>query len=278
MPTEKAWISVGELSKGFDENRMKATSVLSGREFTLYFKGGRAVTYEFKDQNTLRWEVIEGTEEGQSREVSYDATMPRDGIFFVDYTKISVERTTVSLLLDFNDGITTAIIGTLPTEREASKSALQRAVNDEPMSAVSVDVRSAAINDSFIEDTRQHRPTTDLIGKRIQYTYSSKDAYEHIYLNENRYTWHCLSGPEKGLADTEECQHFKLGEDLYLFAWQEKIIPTLGIVVIDLENKKTTGKLLGYEENDFEELSNFVVGAYVKSLNETDHDLSVSYD
>ena len=33
-----------------------------------------------------------------------------------------------------------------------------------------------------------HERTTDLIGKRVKYTYSSKHVYEHIYLNDRFFT------------------------------------------------------------------------------------------
>ena len=67
----------------------------------------------------------------------------------------------------------------------------------------------------------------------MEYTYSPTERYEHIYLNEDFYTWQCLMGSEKGLADTDRCHYLKLGEQLYLFVWREKIVPTLGAVVAD---------------------------------------------
>ncbi|MCS6036118.1 hypothetical protein LNQ52_01035 [Klebsiella pneumoniae subsp. pneumoniae] len=33
---------------------------------------------------------------------------------------------------------------------------------------------------------------------------------------------------EKGLADVDRCHYVQVAEDLYLFVWREKIIPTLG--------------------------------------------------
>ena len=38
----------------------------------------------------------------------------------------------------------------------------------------------------------------------------------------------CLDGVEKGLADVDRCHYVQVAEDLYLFVWREKIIPTLG--------------------------------------------------
>jgi len=64
-----------------------------------------------------------------------------------------------------------------------------------------------------------------------------------------------------------------ISEALYLFVWREKIIPTLGVVMVDLQKMKTTGKIFGYEDSNFEKLSNFPVGAFAKVLNHTRYEL-----
>ncbi len=52
--------------------------------------------------------------------------------------------------------------------------------------------------------------------------------------------------------------------------WREKIIPTLGVVLIDLSAMKTTGRIFGYREHSFEEVVSFPVGAKARLLNVTD--------
>lgn len=102
-------------------------------------------------------------------------------------------------------------------------------------------------------------------GKRIEYTYSPTERYERIYLNEQLYTWHCLDGSEKGLADTDRCDYRKIAEDLYLFVWREKIVPTLGIVLLDLAQLKTTGQILGYQGFDFAAVTSFSASGRVRA-------------
>ncbi|MDR8377715.1 molybdenum cofactor biosynthesis protein F, partial [Acinetobacter baumannii] len=63
----------------------------------------------------------------------------------------------------------------------------------------------------------------------------------------------------------------QVAEDLYLFVWREKIIPTLGVILIDLQQMRTDGKIMGYQGSDFGALSNFPVGASAKILNVTRH-------
>ena len=96
-----------------------------------------------------------------------------------------------------------------------------------------------------------HLPTDELVGKRVQYVYSQTEAYEHIYLNEDLYTWQCLRGSEQGLADTDRCHYRRIADGLYLFVWREKVIPTLGVVLVDWACKRSNGKLFGYEGSDF---------------------------
>ncbi len=75
----------------------------------------------------------------------------------------------------------------------------------------------------------------------------------------------------KGLADVDRCHYVQVAEDLYLFVWREKIIPTLGVILIDLQQMRTDGKIMGYQGSDFGALSNFPVGASAKILNVTRH-------
>ncbi len=56
---------------------------------------------------------------------------------------------------------------------------------------------------------------------------------------------------------------------MYLFVWREKIVPTLGVVVLDLNAMRTTGKIFGYEGNDFRKVVNFRIGARARLKNIT---------
>ncbi len=133
--------------------------------------------------------------------------------------------------------------------------------------AVEVEFKYASIDKKLTSNTPKHLATKEMIGKRVKYKYSRKDTYEHVYLNEDHYTWHCLAGIEKGMADTDLCHYFKIAKDLYLFVWREKLVPTLGVVMIDLVAMKTTGKIFGYEFGDFKKLINFPVGAFASHVN-----------
>ena len=59
--------------------------------------------------------------------------------------------------------------------------------------------------------------------------------------------------------------------NLYLFVWREKIVPTLGAILLDLDRMKTTGKIFGYADDALTTISNFQVGAHSKLINKTEH-------
>jgi len=266
--TPSEWIPVGALGDAFlpDNNCLPPVQDLAGRKLRLFFENGWVIEHEFSSGERLDWRMIEG--EGDSRLGSeyYLATRPREGIYFVDFIKRGERATSVSLVLDFNRGSFIALIGELPTAEEPMTPFLTRIAQGKELTAVKLSVLRGGI-DAPAEDGRQlPAPTNDLLGRRIEYTYSPHERYEHIYLNERFYTWRCIEGSEKGLTDTDACHYFKIDENLYLFAWREKIVPTLGIVMVDLNALKTTGKIVGYESNDFGKLRNFTVGARARVL------------
>jgi hypothetical protein len=165
------------------------------------------------------------------------------------------------------------VIGTLPTRSETQIDAFSRVLANQELTAVNAQFLRAVIDAPFAGQGHRHTPTVELVGKRVQYVYSRAEAYEHIYLNSMLYCWQCLKGIEKGLADTNRCHYYKIADKLYLFVWREKIVPTLGVVLIDLLHMKTTGKLFGYEGGDFGRLTNAPIGAYATLLNKTSYDL-----
>ncbi len=220
---------------------------------TLRFEDGSEVDYHFQSAVELM--------RGRGKAESYRASEIRPGILFVDFVASDRRAATISLVLDLDRGICTAIEATLPTEAEAKVPLIERIAHGAELTGVHAKFLSGAIDTAFGHSVERHADTRELIGRRVEYTYSRSERYEHVYLNERFYTWHCLAGPEQGLADTDRCRYLKVADRLYLFVWREKIVPTLGAVLVDLEQMRTTGKLFGYRGFDFGSLMNFPVGA-----------------
>ena len=90
-----------------------------------------------------------------------------------------------------------------------------------------------------------------------------------MYLNEKIYTWQCLKGVEAGLCDTDRCWYFKLTENLYWCIWAERVVPTLGCVVEDMEAMRSYGAIYGYKDYEMRQVKNFPVGSYAAKINST---------
>jgi len=260
------WIPVGALGDAFtpENNCLPPVGELAGRTFTLYFENGWQIEHRFLDHETLGWHFLAGEARPAADTERYVATRPRPDVYFVDFIKNAERATSVSLVLDLDKRVFLAVLGELPDAAAATQPMLERIARGEPLTGVGTHFLRGTIDHAFSRDAPLPQVTGELIGKRVEYRYSTAEHYEHIYLNENFYTWHCLAGSEHGLCDTETCHHYKVGDDLFLFVWREKLIPTLGVICIDLQALKTTGKIFGYEENDFARTRNFCVGAYAK--------------
>lgn len=271
---KQEYITVGELSVGFSENVIKPTDDLVGRQIMLHYECGKKAWINCADMEVLKWETVDRGRE-EKFICSYRAIMPRKNIYLVDFIVSYGDSKSVSVVLDVERNIATVVTGIMPTAEEVRIPLIVRAEKRMPLTSVQAIFEHAAIGGPFTETTPRHEKTTDLVGERFQWVYSSKDAYEHIYLNEQTYTWQCIAGNEKGLADTDRCFFYKLTEKLYLFVWIEKIIPTVGVVIEDLGAMRSYGKIFGREGYDVNgRIKNFAVGSYGKLLNKTEYDFS----
>ncbi len=268
------WVQVGELADGFatDANTLDYTDELAGISLDLHSEDGRVIRYSFSSGQSLSWQIVKGPGKNPAMTESYTATSLRPGIYFVDFITSSETATSISMVLNLENGNATLVTGRLPDKDETMRPVYQRVNDGDLLTPVDATFLQARINQPF-SDGDGHRQTEELVGKRVQYRYSPHERYEHIYLNTDYYTWQCLQGVEQGLAETDLCHYYKIAEKLYFFVWREKVIPTLGVIMIDLERMKTTGKITGYEGTDFGKLNNFPVGAFATLLNQTVHPL-----
>lgn len=259
------WIPVGALGEAFapDANLLEHTERLGGTTLSLHLEDGSTSRLELLNGRQLSWQ---GTPHGLSTAVAYRATEIRPGIILLSVVHPDKAGSAIAVVLDLPRGICTVVSGDLPSKQDTAEPLLARIARGLELTAVRATLLSGAINAPLAGNTPRHAKTSDLVGKRVEYTYSATERYEHIYLNERLYTWHCLSGSEAGLADTDSCDYRKIADDLYLFVWREKIVPTLGVVLLDLAQLVTTGQILGYQGFDFGAVTSFPVGARARVL------------
>lgn len=272
MNTQSDWITVGALADGFatDAFILPNLADLAGRRFTLNFANGWQITHEFEAER-LSWVAADGHSQGSA---AYRATSVRPGIYLVDFLKNeNAQDWSISLVLDLNSAAFTAVIGRLPDVETTREGLYSRALAGKHLTGVDVEFFHGSLDQPWQEGACPHALTRELVGIRNLYRYSPTEVYEHIYLNDNFYSWQCLKGVEAGLCDTDRCHYYKIAEQLYLFVWREKIVPTLGLVMIDMLNHRSDGKIFGYAGGGFDELSNFPVASYCSLINRTEHGL-----
>lgn len=270
------FMQVGDFVANFGGNELEHTDDLVARSIDISFDNSWVVRHSFRPGCQMEWRILQGSDSdptalNQDLE-TYRATCLRDGYYLVDFIKRSKPTQTVSLLLDLVQNIATAVVATMPTREETLKPLFQRVIDRELLTPMRAVIAHGAIDQAFSDQTPKHEPTEELVGKRIRYQYGPNDSYEHIYLSREFYTWHCIQGPEAGLSDTDYCQYYKVADELYLFVWLEKVIPTIGLIMIDFQRGKTSGKIFGYQAADFGATCNTPVGAYLTLKNETRYD------
>lgn len=235
------FISVGSLAKTIGSAKRAQSDELEGKIFQLYSEAQECVVLRFFPEKKLSWERNGRTFTGTAN--IYPIV---EGVYFIDFVNPEQILESHSLILDTEYGIATHVIGTLPVKEEYSLSLFERAEKNMCLSPIHLKWEHMAMDESFTETTRKHDNTTELVGHRYLWHYTETEAYEHNYLSEQFYTWYCHSGSEQGLCDTDRCFYFKIRSGIYYFIWIEKIIPTLGMVVEDMNRMKTWGKLYGY--------------------------------
>ncbi len=225
MTDSTHWISVGELAHAFapGSNTPRSTDELAGRTLTFDLENGQTIEHKFDSDALLTWVVKQGSGQGREAQETYRATKVREHIYFVDFVR-HLEQATTKLVVDLEQDIVTVLLARLPGEAQTRRCLLDRAGAGDELTAVS-GFLSGAIDTPFTAGTPRHLPTSELVGKRVEYTYSSSERYEHVYLNGTFYTWHCLQGSEEGLADTDRCHYLKVASDLYFFVWRERSCP-----------------------------------------------------
>lgn len=249
--TPASFIPVGALGDGFapDANVLGPVTDLDGASFELDL--GEPMTLILAD-GVARW--------GEDVEAPVRVTSLRSGVYLVDGV---AGATSTTFVLDADAGLVTLVEGELPTDAVRAESAYARVRRGDDPTGVTARIRHGRVTGM---SAPLHAPITELVGFRNRYTYSPNEAYEHIYLTPDLYTWHCLNGVEKGLADTDRCHHVGIRDGLTLFVWREKIVPTLGLILIDMSAPRTDGKIFGNDGFDTTSTVNFPVGARAEVL------------
>lgn len=220
------------------------------------------IMHDFQSKTSLTWEIKDSIQSNNGPSSSgsqqYKAYEVRPKIFFVDFYKAENEEE-VSLVLDTMTGQVICGISGL-YDRQGERRTKTTFLN--------------ARIDGY-DDVNPFPSTDDLVGKHILYSYTPLDWYEHIYLNRGTFTWHCLDGTEKGLADTEPTKVLELGKKLYMLFWSETVMPVESFIVVDLEAMRSTGRFFCWDVKP-KQIVRKIFGSYATILAESSLDRVVA--
>ena len=264
---KEEWTQISGIAVGLDAERLPSSEALAGQKMALRAPDAASFSLDFVDGRSLCWEQSDN-----ATDEIYDAVEVAPALFVAGICHRRDPRLSTTLALDLAARRATRVTGRLPSVAKADTSLLSRVHAGEGLSPVDVEFDHWEIEfpgGAQSASGPAHARTSDLLGKRLVYTYGDGGVYEHIYLNESRFTWHCLKGPEAGLVDTERCDFYRIRTDVYLFSWREKIIPTLGVVLVNTSEMRSNGFITGIDTRSGE-VSHFPVGAQGSLVNTTE--------
>lgn len=251
------WLPLDGLAEGFDANKAEPSRDLAGREVTVTGGDGSRLTLRFT-ADRVAWQRDGGSESGGGDD-SYEAVEVDGGLYYVQWHVSSAPEQALSVFLDLDRGRSLVVTATIGEPGPGQTAVRQTFV--------------AGTIDGSQPTGAKPAPTTALIGRRAMWVYSAEHAYEHVYLSPHWYSWQCLAGPERGLADTDENTAYELRPGIYVFAWREKVIPCGSVTVADHRDVtalRSHGNLFGLDETGTRPV-HFTFGAHGRLLSVTVH-------
>ncbi|MGH3518574.1 MAG: MoaF C-terminal domain-containing protein [Haloechinothrix sp.] len=254
---KQKWTPLTEMAEGFDEFRPPVSDKLAGQKITLACQmvgedeSPLTLRQHFEDSGRVTWSVHRGDEVVDSGTSDYEAFEIADDLCYVHYLRQGMPApVAVSYALDLANGAVTGAFGLLGVEPD-------------PHLARQEWFQGLVEGSGSGENPHHH--SSELVGRRVRYRYSSDDVYDHIYLTDNLFTWVCMGGAEQGEGDTERCVHWKIREGVYLFSWLEKLLGVEGMVLVNFEQLRSVGIQFALDQFSGE-LVNLTMGAYAKPL------------
>jgi len=254
-PRQKAdWPQIGDIVANHDGGRPVGTRALAGLRVSLEL--GTQALVEFGDRQ-IAW-----TEDDRTVNLEYEAFSLGGQLFLTDAMPPPPDRRSLTMVWDLATMRILLVESTFPTPDLAQTAVLQRLARTGSQSAVRMRYRQGGIG---LSRPSSFPRSSALVGRHLRYRYSTTHEYDHIYHNEQYYSWFCREGPDRGLGDFEECDVFELRESVYLVSWREKLLPCVGIMVEDHQIMRSVGKICGADAYTGE-IANTRVGADIRLI------------
>jgi len=232
-------------------HRLPATMDLVNRKMKITLDSGAVFDLEFNKPDEVNWRS--GFENGTDW---YEAIEVAPRTYYIDMTFAHKPRQSLTFFVNTE---TRQVLSVNTIMREGAIGKEPRAVQD---------FTPGVLGDPAIPPTgRKPAPTRDLIGLRALYIYNPNQCFEHIYLNQKRYAWHCVVGPLKGESDVELHTTYKFDVNQYIFSWREFGLPVSTVFFHNWDQMRETGKFFAIGEDGA--IANTPAGALIRKMSVT---------
>jgi hypothetical protein len=229
-------------------NRLPPTDALVKQKVKITLESGTGFDLDFAGRSQVKWRSGDdgGTDWCEVVEVAPQT-------YFVDMTFAGQPRQSQTFILNTQ---TRRVLAIRTIMREGDVGKEPRAVHD---------FSAGVLGDAAVAPTgRKPAPTRDLIGLRGLYVYGPQQTFEHIYLNSERYAWHCIVGPLRGQADVDMASVYKFDDNQYVFAFREFGLPVSTVFFYNWDQMRSTGKFFAIGDDGA--IANTPAGAFIKKL------------
>ena len=220
------------------------TEYFVGKKLTVKLDCGKILNYTFSTDHDMTWQE----NDAEVMNEHYDAMEADDGIYLLHHLRSGVKPcSSTQLVIDTTTGIVTACyakIGQPGYSREVSH----------------VFYSGYIVSDEKEAPLERHHRTQDLIGKRVQWIYTSDFSCEHFYISDTYYSYLVHDGVFKGFGETNPADYFKVNAHIYFFTWiEERAAGVQGFCLMDLAKMHDVGCFFGLNYDD--EFENYMFGA-----------------
>ncbi|MCX5812298.1 MAG: MoaF N-terminal domain-containing protein [Proteobacteria bacterium] len=232
-------------------HRLNQTEALVGQTVRITLESGAIFVIEFIERNKVMWK--NGNEGGMDW---CEVVEVAPETYFIDMTFTSEPRQSETFIVNTK---TRRVLSIRTIMREGDVGKEPRAIHQ---------FSPGVLGDPSIPPTgRKPAPTRDLVGLRALYTYNPNQCFEHIYLNTQRYVWHCVVGPLRGEADVDFHTDYKFDDNQYVFCFREFGLPVSTVFFHNWDQMRETGKFFAIGEDGA--VANTPAGAIIQKLSMT---------
>jgi hypothetical protein len=213
-------------------NKGPTSTFLAGKEMTLRYDNGQAFNYRFEDAQKLRWRR-EGGGETAWREERYESWESAPGvIMFGHLLSGAADHDAFSIVADFDNGLVTALHGTMGTPYMGNEAAVKTLFGVVEMKGLTPPPKY-----------RRHQFTDELVGRAMSWNYQPGLTSMHLYSTPYSLSWIIfLNNGSGGLEWSGPASYVKIRDELYFAYWLEEACNgTLGTILINMRTMRNCG-------------------------------------